>query len=294
MLTIAIVHGTWSRALTCENFCQHLNPLLAVLSAKTLKQLAQRSQFLAMRDGDHLILHTSADDARGRGTGVARGGKDVLCLLLRGYANILVPDKPASKHSVGQTNTNTSGRAGTRFQQRLSVGHTCGGVSLLLAPDMLGLMCCASTCLLWHADAQLLRAVRQRHASIDQHTGALESSSSGACAEVLLVGREAFAELVAPILRQHVEGLTSLVRSGLPMLSQLPSEYIHECLDAAEIREWAPNRRRGEQTATGALGQLIVEEGAQEELGLHVLVLGSVDLASRDTLTSQVLIFITA
>jgi len=233
------------------------------------------------------------------------GGKDVLCLLLRGYANISVAActaKRASKHSVassvGQTNTiasstDTSGRAGTSVQQRLSVGHTCGGVSLLLAPDMLGLMCCASTCLRWHADAQVLRAVRQRHASIDQRTGARESSSSdvdGVCAEVLMVGREAFAELVAPILLQHIEALASLLRNSLPMLSQIPSEYLHDCLDAAEIREWAANRKRGAQTVTaaGALGEIIVAEGAQEELGLHVLVLGSIDLASRDTLTSQV------
>ena len=277
---------------------RHVNPMLAMLSVKDLRQLEQESQCLQMKDGDQILLHTTAaEEAGSRKHGAARGGRDVLCLLLRGLADVSFGKDAASKPRAGRLRTTAAsgdeadGGARASSQQRLSIGHTCGGVSLLLAPDLLGLMCCASTCLRWHADARALRALRQRHPSVAMNESALSDAQdcegvAGVCTEVLLVGRAPFDELIAPILQQHVARLTATVCSSLPMLSQLPSEHIRDCLDAAQMVEW--DALSGQDALThGSKGELIIAEGAQDGLGLHILVLGSVDLASRDDLTSQ-------
>jgi hypothetical protein len=104
-----------------------------------------------------------------------------------------------------------------------------------------------------------------------------------------------------------------LLRDSLPMLSRLSDQELHACLDLSRVSTWEPpkhNRpptyphtlsqpdvvarlRQGDRglgaarcMGTGGEGWML-KEGSEEGLGLHILVLGALDLVSIDPLTQQ-------
>ena len=105
----------------------------------------------------------------------------------------------------------SSAAADTARHQRLRGGDTCGGDTLLQTPNLLGIACCAHVCLRWHAEVLALRALAPRHPPTnsrqatcgqgEQHAG---DGASSCAAEVLLIGRHVFDDVLAPALRQQV------------------------------------------------------------------------------------------
>ena len=289
-----MVFTAWSECSRCSTriiqqliSLQHLNPVLALLSHDKLKQLGRGSHSRQMRDGENIFLRPEGGEL----------GEEGFCIVLEGVCNASVrassseTDRNSIRSSVcssGDGHLPSASRVGAKGRntkpsapnsallvKRLSVGDSCGGLSKMSKMNLLGVRCCASISLRWHAEAEVLRAIMPRHSSSSATNPDDLSEHSACCSEVLIVGHRVFDEILVPALRQQIDGLSRLLCKSIPVLSGLRQDDVHSCLHESTIF----------RSING--GEMMVQEGSKAGLGLYLLVTGGVDLITFDALTTQ-------